>query len=330
MENNVIVPLIRGERIEITECNRLTYDMIDYYEMNLYAKSDISPISSRLEQIAVINQSNTEKFKREIALISAELEQAKIEYCILAGIPLAERYHDKPGLRLQEDIDFFADMGCMGQINAIMQKMNYKKWNYSEKKKHVTYIKDGKDGNDLSLNGKCAVKFYKRMTDLPFADIGFSDVRDYVELYDGYKVLRTEIALFHLLLHAHYYDLHPKILCDIYMICKNGQWEAELLELFISKYQAGRLADIIFHIMSKLGAKAGVGRPKYGDIDFISDIYVSKVFWEKIFVRLNKQEMSMLRCYLFDALNYRQIYATICECGLERRVSPIRDEFIID
>lgn len=54
------------------------------------------------------------------------------------------------------------------------------------------------------------------MADESFVNITFSDIRGFIEIYHGYKVLKTEIALFHLLLHAQYYDLHPKILCDIY------------------------------------------------------------------------------------------------------------------
>lgn len=324
MEDNVITRLIRGERIEIDACNQPIYEMIDYYEMNLYTKSEVQPFVSELKQTTEKNRYNIRRFNEEISLISSELEQKNIGYCILAGIPLAERYHDNPELRLQEDIDFFVDMDDLKQIDTLMQKLDYTKWNYSEKKKHITYIKEGKSGNDLSLDGKCAVKFYKRMTDIPFVNITFSDIRDYIEIYNGYKVLKTEIELFHLLLHAHYYDMHPKILCDIYMICKNSVLDMDLLELFISKFQLQRLADIIFGIMLKLGIEGFVSRSKNVDVAFLCDIYVSKIFWEKIFICLNRHEMTVLRCYLFDALKYKQIYDTICECGLERRVSPMR------
>lgn len=68
-----------------------------------------------------------------------------------------------------------------------MVSCNYSKWNYKENRKHITYIKEGKNGNDLSLDGKCAVKFYKRMTDIPFTEVKFSYMKDYVEVYAGYK-----------------------------------------------------------------------------------------------------------------------------------------------
>lgn len=191
-------------------------------------------------------------------------------------------------------------MDDLEQIDALMQNLDYTKWNYSEKKKHITYIKDGKSGTDLSLDGKCAVKFYKRMTDIPFVNITFSDIRGFIETYRGYKVLKTEIALFHLLLHVHYYDLHPKILCDIYMICKNSMLDMVLLESLISKYQIQRLADIIFGIMCKLGIEGMASTSQNADAAFLCDIYVSKIFWEKIFVCLNRHEMTVLRCYLFD------------------------------
>lgn len=100
MEDNVITRLIRGERIEIDARNQSIYAMIDYYEMNLYAKSKVQPFVSELKQMAEKNRYNIRRFQEEISFISSEMEQKNIDYCILAGIPLAERYHDSPELRL--------------------------------------------------------------------------------------------------------------------------------------------------------------------------------------------------------------------------------------
>lgn len=59
-------------------------------------------------------------------------------------------------------------------------------------------------------NGRCAVKFYR--------NIGFDEEKQYIEEYEEYRVLVPEMALLHLILHTHYYDFHPKIMCDIYAI----------------------------------------------------------------------------------------------------------------
>lgn len=80
--------------------------MVDYYEMNLYARSEVQPFASELKQTAEKNRYSIRRFKEETSLISSKLKQKNIDYCILAGIPLTERYHDNPELRLQENIDF--------------------------------------------------------------------------------------------------------------------------------------------------------------------------------------------------------------------------------
>lgn len=82
--------------------------------------------------------------------------------------------------------------------------------------------------------------------------------------------------------------------------------------------------------MFKLEIEGVVSKSKSADVAFLCDIYVSKIFWEKIFVCLNKYEMTVLRCYLFDALKYKRIYDTISKCGLERRGSPMREGFVVD
>lgn len=73
-------------------------------------------------------------------------------------------------------------------------------------------------------------------------------------------------------------------------------------------------------IMSRLGIEK---KCISEDIDMIfwSEIYVSKLLWEKVFIRLNEEEMTLLRCYLYDAMNYRKIYSELCEEGVKRRVS---------
>ena len=88
-----------------------------------------------------------------------------------------------------------------------------------------------------------------------------------------------------------------------------------------------RVAAMIFEIMSRYGIN--IAHQKDKDIEFLADIYLSKVFWEKIFIQLDKNDMTRLRCYLYDAVNYKALYSGIKESESERRVSPVREAFSI-
>ena len=64
--------------------------------------------------------------------------------------------------------------------------------------------------------------------------------------------------------------------------------------------------------------------------EFICDVLASAKYWEKIFTRLDEHDLSLLRCYLMNGDNYKKCYNDIVIAGLERRVSPMREEFVID
>lgn len=327
-ETKIIGDLICGKNIDLG-VGKSIYELLDYYEMNLYGESKEKEIVQEIQDIWKKNQENIKKFKSEINNITSEFEKNSIEFCILAGIPMAERYHNESAFRLQEDIDFWIDEKDLEKAETIMKNCGYAIWNASAKKKHITFIKDGFSGNDLSLNGKCAVKLYRRISDKVFLDIGFSEIRNEIEDYSGYKVLKTEMALFHLIVHAHYYDLHPKVLCDIFMICKNGSVDWKEFFLLVEKFKMQRIVEIVIRVIVTLGKINIPMNEIHHKNDFIIDMYSSEMFWEKIFIRLNKFEMTRLRCYLFDDENYSRVYNRIIADRLERRVSPIRQEFEI-
>lgn len=327
-ETKIIGDLICGKNIDL-DVGKGIYELLDYYEMNLYGTSKEKEIVQEIQVIWKKNQDNIRKFKNEINNITSEFKKNSIEYCILAGIPMAERYHDESAVRLQEDIDFWIDEKDYEKAETIMKKCGYAIWNASTKKKHITFIKEGFIGTDLSLNGKCAVKLYRRISDKVFLDIDFNEICNEIEEYRGYKVLKTEMALFHLIVHAHYYDLHPKVLCDIFMICKNGSVDWKKFFLLVEKFKMQRVVEIVIRIVATLGNVNIPINVIHHKNDFVIDIYSSEMFWEKIFIRLNKFEMTKLRSYLFDDENYSSVYNRIIEEGLERRVSPIRQEFEI-
>jgi len=329
-ERSIVADLICGKTIESSSfmSDGSIYDLIDYYEMNLYFCSDDREINSQIQQIWAENNGNIKKFTGEIAKIATRLEDLQISYCILAGIPLAERYHDMPTLRLQEDVDFYVDEKDLYSVREIMQDLAYYEVPSAEDKKHVTFINEGYIASDLSLEGRCAVKFYRRMSSHNFCQIKYCDVKGYIENYNSYKVLSKELTLLHLLFHAHFYDMHPKVLADIYMVCKNGNLDWDAVNWLVQKYEIKRVADIIFTVMAKLGLSMyQFTQAREKDIDFISDMLVSRIYWEKIFPKMNAKEMTAIRAYFYDVSQYRTIYKGIFEKKQERRVSPMRDEF---
>ena len=328
MNDSVLSRMIRGEKICLDNFDypEDVYEFIDYYEMNLYSYTSNPCILDKINQLQRINSDNIKCFSNEISRICCELEKNSVEYCILVGIPFALRYHKKPFIRLQEDIDFFIDIDDMYEISRIMKNLHYNMWNYDEKKKHITFINEGKTGCDTSRNGRCAVKFYKRLSDPQFYDVKFRDVKKYIEEYQGYKVLSPEMTFAHLLMHAHYYDFHPKILCDIFAIVRSGIIDKVKLRNTIVEFRLERLNSVVMGILERVGVFKENGRIG-NDISFICDILSSEVYWTKIFVRLNRYDLTLFRCYVYDPIKYKQIYQSVVNENMERRVSAMRSEF---
>lgn len=329
---SVVAKVIRGENINIDKYSQSqkVYDFLNYYEMNLYAVSNQLEYIRKIEDLKKINGSNTNKYTELMKVICDSLSQHNIGYCVLVGIPFTNRYHVEKNKRLQEDIDFFIDERELDRISIIMEELGFYVWNYNRNKKHVTYINVGKTGKDTSRNGRCTVKFYKRMTDSQYKHICFNDIKKYVEKYEGVCVLCPEMTLLHLILHTHYYDFHPKIMCDIYALINSELVDVEKYYELVDFFELRRLSRIVLGVLKRMGLNTDKYQFENKNEEFICDVLASKNYWEKIFVRLNKNELSFLRCYLIDENNYKKRFNDILFAGLERRVSAMREEFVID
>lgn len=328
---SVVAGVIRGETINLDEFEnpKGVYDFLNYYEMNMYAKTSNEDLATKISCLNAINENNSNIFEEQMEIIREELVKNDISYCILVGIPFTKRYHNGDKRRFQEDIDYFVSERDMEAINKIMVSLGYHRWNVDDKKKHITYINEGKTGQDTSRNGRCAVKFYRRLTDPQYTMIGFDEVKQNIEEYEGYRVLIPEMALLHLILHTHYYDFHPKIMCDIYAIISSGIIDIEKFYDLADKFGVMKLTRIVFGVLDRIGFVSNDFKKEDVQESFICDILASKKYWEAIFTRLDKNELTLLRCYLFNETDYRERFNKVKMAGLERRVSPMREEFIV-
>ena len=326
---NLVASLIRCERINVSKYKyniEGVFDFATYYEMPLYCFSDNSKWNDYYQLIYQANKKNTEGFEFETKRIISMLEGNSIKYCVLAGIPLANIYHESPELRLQEDIDFFVLESDFEKIRLLMSTIGYHEYNYQSFRKHITFINTGFTGKDKSIDGRRAVKFYRRISDYIFFKETFEDFIPYTRSQNNVNILSTEAALVHLLAHCHYYDFHPKILADIYMVCKNGDCNWKEVIYLVNKIGAQRIFNLIMMIMQNLGLSIPYLEHE-DDVQFLAEMLTTDTFWSKFFTRLNAKEMTKFRCYCYNSRNYRKIFDSIMQQGQERRVSPERNEF---
>ena len=331
--NKLILDMIRCDDVSVELapfCEKQCFDFLSYYEMPLYFRANDVSISETVEKAKAQNAAIIQNYTALIRTITSELDRRGIEHCILVGIPFVNAWHDRPTLRLQEDIDFFVREEELDKVRDLMSGLGFFEHSPTELRKHIAFINQGFGPKDLSTDGRCAVKFYRRMTDRNFCGAGLSAVLPYITVRDGYRVLCPEMALVHLIIHAHYYDFHPKILADIYMLCKNGALDWDTVLKCAGQFGAQRLLGVVLSIMRKAGL---TNLPEFGtsgEAAFLSDLFLSWFFWGKSFVRLTPDELTRFRCYLFDAENYSEYYAKIERDGQLRRVSPMRDAFLLE
>lgn len=322
------------DKIYLNNINEIE-KMARYYEIPFHIRKNEKSKNS-YQDIYDKNINAIKRLDNEISVISEELSKNKILYCIMVGIPFAKRYFDCFYLRLQEDIDFFIDYNDYVRVCNIMGKLGYYKYGASpsETKKHQTFIKKGFSASDSTLKGKYMVKFYINLTDINFANVVFSDISNYIEDYKGYKVLSPEAQLFHLILHAHYYDMHPKCLADIFMLCKNATINYDKVIELCEKHKVIRIGSIILQIMNNYYEVSNLSVEQIKKLDFINtercvNTLMSRVWWEKIFTFLSAEEMTLWRCYMADNNNYKSLYSKILDKNNQRRVSSRNPGFII-
>lgn len=321
---NLIQKLIRSERIPSDDPR--VYETLDYYEMRLLLQPLGEELSRVRELVFAENVWLTERFREEINTIVDRFNTSAVAYVLLVGIPFAERYHDEPELRLQEDVDFLVAETDLVVASGILESIGYRKFNANLKRKHVTFVREIA-GNPRGKNRLIKVKLYRRITDRQFGDLHYSLVDEHVVDYRGLRVFADEMALFHLIVHAHYYDFHPKILADIYMISKNGSIDWLLVNGLLERFGYARPGMIIRDIMRKVNLEIRDWSALCNgsdDIGLMGDLYVSGAFWGDIFLGMDAYEMTKLRCYGFDPHTYGNRLDAFVEQTMCRRVSPMR------
>lgn len=322
---NLIHKMIRSERIKSDD--EKVYEALDYYEMILLLQSHEERRARELESLYSDNFNVTAVFKSEIRAIVDRFKAKGVSYVLLVGIPFAEKYHDEPALRLQEDIDFFIAEEDLVVATEIMELMGYRNYNANPRRKHITFIKNEDSPEAIALGGRQSlkVKLYRRITDFQFGELTYSLFDRYVLEYDGLRVFNDEMALFHLIVHAHYYDFHPKILADVFMICKNGHVDWSRLNEMLVAYGYVRTGMVVRDVVGKLGiADWSPIITHCDDIGILGDLYLSGAFWGDVFLGLDKNEMTKLRCFVYDSEGYMNLFGSFVEKGMCRRVSPMR------
>ena len=329
---NLIHEMIMSNEIKSNDAR--VYETLDYYEMNLLFRPDDKQLVQETKSILADNDRVIAVFKDEIHALVERFNVAGISYVLLVGIPFSEKYHDEPRLRLQEDIDFLIAEKDQTAASGILEAIGFHKYNVNVKRKHVTFMKNVADLNNTALNQRRSikVKLYRRITDFQFGNLTYSLFRNYVVEHNGIRVFNDEMALAHLIIHAHYYDFHPKILADIYMICKNKRISWTVLNDLLSRHGYVRPGMIVRDIVGKLGVRIEDWEPintHYYDISFWGDLYLSSAFWGDLFVRLDKNEMTKLRCYIYNPDDYMDRFYSFMEHDMCRRVSPMRSSLFV-
>ena len=326
---NLIYKMIRSE--EIKSDDEKVYETLDYYEMPLLLRSNNERCARDVESLFVDNGKMAAIFKEETHALISQFTVKGIAYVLLVGIPFADKYHDNPCLRLQEDIDFFIAEEDLAGATEILESNGYCRYNVNQKRKHITFIKKCTFANPIL--DKCPlikVKLYRRITDVQFGKLTYSLFDRYVVEQQGVRIFNDEMALFHLIVHAHYYDFHPKILADVFMICKNGHVDWARLNDLLAQYGYVRTGMVMRDIIGRLGIGNWTSIvTHYDDIGILGDLYTSNAFWGDIFVRLDKFEMTRLRCFVYDSNDYMNLLGSFLDHNMCRRVSPMRSPLYI-
>jgi len=329
---NLIHKMIRSERIQSDDPR--VYETLDYYEMNLLLSPSGKQSAQNLKSVLISNDRVTASFKEEIRALVDRFSASGIVYVLLVGIPFSEQYHDQPALRLQEDVDFLiAEENMIGAMN-ILESAGYCKYNENPQRKHVTFTKCGiSPDNPLSSGCRLTkIKLYRRITDFQFGELTYSLFDKYVVERGGVRVFNDAMTLFHLIVHAHYYDFHPKILADIYMICKNGQVDWTVLNSLLEAYGYARIGMVVRDLIGKLKLRIDDWESisaSSNDIGVLGDLYLSSAFWGDIFISLDKYEMTLLRCFVYNADDYLERFGSFVEQNMCRRVSPMRSPLYV-
>lgn len=147
-----------------------------------------------------------------------------VPLAILVGIPFAEAFFEGKEHRLADDVDLLIlgrDFDC---VRNILESLGFRKTGPPPSffRKHQAFIRGAKDLSVPTWKGRVLVKVYRSLTLPAYFHIDTGEFLKKVVTRNGTPVLDDNAAMAHLLLHAHLYDCHLKVLVDIDRLAKLG------------------------------------------------------------------------------------------------------------
>jgi hypothetical protein len=304
---------------------------VDYYEVPLHLWQCLEQDDSYIGLLAE-NQQVIVRFTGEIHRIAAVLKQGCIDYCILVGIPFAQRFFPLPDVRLQEDIDFFIRADDYEKVLLLMQELGYVTIGNvpSQDQKHQSFINEGFQKESTSLSGRNIIKFYLSLSLGKYFPTRFEDFADAITFYKNYPVLNDTATLVHLILHAHLYDLHPKVLADIYMVCRRGTVDWTCFWSRMQQLKAAFLAAVVLRVLQDAFHVKNIEllkQPITPAEEDMSRKFADPKWWNERHPVLSSEELTELRAYLTGNPDHQAIFARDVQNNLCRRVGACTKEF---
>lgn len=304
---------------------------VDYYELPLHLWQCLNKDES-YTRLLVENQQVITRFTGEIDRITSVLMKHGIDYCILVGIPFAMRFFPLPDIRLQEDIDFFIRATDFEKVMVLMSEIGYITFGKmpSKDQKHQTFINEGFQKKSTSFSGRNVVKFYLSLSLKKYFPTQFEEFADDIILYDKYPVLNDTATLIHLILHAHLYDLHPKVLADIYMVCQNGTIDWKYFWARIHQLKAAFLSAILLKMMQDAFQVENIVLPELlvtPAVLELSQKFAASKWWQERHPGLSPEKLTEIRSYLTGDPDYHMIFDRDVQSDLCRRVGSLTEKF---
>lgn len=307
---------------------------VDYYEIPLHLWQCLQKDDSlSYSRVLAENQQVIARFDRETERIAAVLKHHDIDYCILVGIPFARRFFLSPDLRLQEDIDFFIRAADYKKVLGLIKELGYVTLGKapSKNQKHQSFINEGFQKESSSAAGRNIVKFYLSLSLEKYFPTRFENFADAIILYEDRQVLNDTATLIHLILHAHLYDVHPKILADIYMVCQRGTIDWPGFWFSMQQLKATFLAAIVLQMMKVAFWVEHIylpGQLVTPAVLTYAQQFSSKKWWNKMHPVLTPEQLTGIRAHLTGNPDYQEIFARDVKNDLCRRVGVRTREFI--
>ena len=307
----------------------------EYYEIPLHfwhCMDNKCCFANSYSKLADENKVVIERFEREIERISKMLKINDVSYCILVGIPFAKRYFPSEYMRIQEDIDFFISTSDYEKVTVLMKDSGYDTIGEppSKNRKHQVFINKGFKQHESSLSGRNIIKFYTSLTQEKYFKTKFEDFQSSIVSYGDFLVLDDTAALVQLIIHAHLYDMHPKVLGDIYMICKNAKIDWNKFWYMAEKVNTIFLSAVLLSMMKCSFLVGNISIPACLLTENVL-IYEKKLssqeWWSRTFPKLSSEELTYHRAYLSGKKEYEQVYSDDVNNNMCRRVGKQTEIF---